>query len=136
MLLVQQPHFTWIHLKNATRSEIEEIQKEYDFHELIREDLVELSGENKVEYYEEDKAVTLLMNFPKYYIKSEKYIHNPFVIIVTKSYVLSISKYHSNHIDRLVELANKKQYLDDDDSTPTFDLVYDIIDTMYDKSVK
>lgn len=136
MILVQQPQFTWIHLKNAIKSEIEGIQKEYDFHELIMEDIVELSGENKVEYYEEDKVVTLLMNFPKYDTKTQKYIHNPFVVIVSESYVLSISKYHSRHIDKLAILANQKTYLEEDDSTPTFDLVYDIIDIMYDKSVK
>ncbi len=100
------------------------------------EDLVELSWENKVEYYEEDNVVTLLMNFPKYDTKTEKYIHNPFVVIVSENYVLSISKYHSRHIDKLATLANKKTYLEEDDSTPTFDLVYDIIDIMYDKSVK
>lgn len=136
MLLVQQPEFTRIHLKNATRSELENIQKEYDFHELIMEDLIELSGENKVEYYEEDNAVTLLLNFPKYDVKTEKYIHNPFVIVVSHSYVLSIGKYNSRHIDNLAKVAQQKTYLQHDNSTPTFDLVYDIIDTMYDKSVK
>ncbi len=136
MLLVQQPEFTWIHLKNSTRSELENIQKEYDFHELIMEDLIELSWENKVEYYEDDDAVTILLNFPKYDVKTEKYIHNPFVIVVSHSFVLSIWKYNSRHIDTLAKLAQQKTYLADDNSTPTFDLVYDIIDTMYDKSVK
>lgn len=136
MILVQQPEFTWIHLKNSTRSELEDIQKEYDFHELIMEDLIELSWENKVEYYEEDNAVTLLLNFPKYDIKTEKYIHNPFVIVVSHSYILSIWKYNSRHIDSLAKIAQQKNYLQNDNSTPTFDLVYDIIDTMYDKSVK
>ncbi len=136
MLLVEQPQFTWIHLKNATKAEIEEIQKKYDFHDLIMEDIMELSSENKVEYYEEDNAVTLLMNFPKYDLKTEKYIHNPFVIIVSDNYVLSVSKYHSIYIDQLADLAQQKTYLEDDNSTPTFDLVYDIIDIMYDKSVK
>jgi magnesium transporter len=136
MLLVEQPQFTWIHLKNATKIEIEEIQKRYDFHDLIMEDIIELSSENKVEYYEEDNAVTLLMNFPKYDTNTEKYIHNPFVIVVSDNYILSVSKYHSIYIDQLADMAQQKTYLADDDSTPTFDLVYDIIDIMYDKSVK
>ena len=136
MIVVKQPQFTWIHLKNATQWDIENIQKEYNFHELIWEDLIELSGENKVDYYEEDKAITLLMNFPKYDIRTEKYVHNPFVIIVSNNYVLSICRHNSRHIDELSEHAKDKTYLKDDASTPTFDLVYDIIDTMYDKSVK
>ncbi|AKH33023.1 CorA-like Mg2+ transporter protein [candidate division SR1 bacterium Aalborg_AAW-1] len=136
MIMVKQPQFTWIHLKNATKGDIENIQAEYDFHELIREDLLELSGENKVDYYEEDQAVTILMNFPKYDTKLERYLHNPFVIIVSHQYVLSICKHNSQHIDSLAKKAQDKTYLEDDASTPTFDLVYDIIDTMYDKSVK
>jgi|GEM_PF-3499952 len=76
------------------------------------------------------------MNFPKYDTRTEKYIHNPFVIIVSNTYILSIAKYHSKHIDALAKLAQQKTYLANDDTTPTFDLVYDIIDTMYDKSVK
>lgn len=136
MIVVQQPQFTWIHLKNATKGDIETIQQEYDFHELIREDLLELSGENKVDYFEEDKVVTLLMNFPKYDTKLGRYLHNPFVIIVSHNYVLSICRHHSTHIDDLAKQAQAKTYLEDDESTPTFDLVYDIIDTMYDKSVK
>lgn len=97
---------------------------------------MELSGENKVDYFEEDNAITILINFPKYDIKSERYLHNPFVIIVSKHYVLSISKHNSKHIDDLAKKAQQKTYLEEDESTPTFDLVYDIIDTMYDKSVK
>lgn len=133
---MKQPQFTWIHLKNATQEDIEKIQQEYNFHELIWEDLIELSGENKVDYYEEDEAITLLMNFPKYDVVTEKYAHNPFVIIVSSTYVLSICRHNSRHIDELAQHAQEKAYLKDDISTPTFDLVYDIIDTMYDKSVK
>lgn len=103
---------------------------------MIREDLLELSGENKVDYFEDDNAVTILMNFPKYDMRSERYLHNPFVIIVSNNYVLSICRHNSKHIDDLSKLAQAKTYLEDDESTPTFDLVYDIIDTMYDKSVK
>lgn len=136
MIIVKQPQFTWTHLRHSSKHELLDIQQEYNFHELIWEDLIELSGENKVEYYEDDGVITILINFPKYNTKTEKYLHNPFVIVVSGSYILSVSKYHSNHIDVLANKAQSKQYLADDDTTPTFDLVYDIIDTMYDKSVK
>lgn len=135
MIKVSQPQFTWTHLRASSQSELLTLQQHYDFHELIWEDLIELSGENKVEYYEEDRVITILINFPKYNIKTEKYFHNPFVIVVSDQYILSISKYHSSHIDNLARKAQSKEYLPDE-GMPTFDLVYDIIDTMYDKSVK
>lgn len=136
MIVVKQPQFTWIHLHNAKPGDIQRLQEEYDFHELIEEDLIELSGENKVEYYEDDQVVSMLMNFPKYDTKLQKYHHHPFVIIVSEKYVLSLSKYTSKHLDNLIQRAQKPDYLAQDMATPTFDLVYDIIDTMYDKSVK
>ncbi len=136
MITVNQPQFTWLHLRNASNNELSLLQQQYDFHELIREDITELSGENKVEYYEEDGVITILINFPKYNTKTEKYLHNPFVIVISHAIIISVSKYHSSHIDQLASKAIEKTYLADDDSTPTFDLVYDIIDTMYDKSIK
>lgn len=138
MIRVEQPQFTWIHLDNPSRQSIEALQQEYHFHELMVEDLVELSGENKVEYYDEDdsQAVSLLMNFPKYDTLSEKYIHNPSIIIVSQKYVISVSKYASKDIETFANIAKHKNYLQGDDSTPTFDLMYDIIDLMYDKSIK
>jgi magnesium transporter len=136
MLKVIQPQFTRLHLVAPTSQEVAQIQKEYDFHELIIEDIIELNGENKVEYYEEDNAVSLLINFPKYDFQAEKYIHNPCVIIVSEKYVLSVSKYSSKHIDKFSLLAQQKTYLEGDFATPTFDLVYDIVDMLYEKSVK
>lgn len=138
MIRIEQPQFTWIHIENPTRQSIEALQQEYHFHELMVEDLVELSGENKVEYYNEDdgQAVSVLMNFPKYDNDSEKYIHNPFIIIVSPKYIISVSKHTSKDMDKFAHIAEHKNYLQGDDSTPTFDLMYDIIDLMYDKSIK
>lgn len=136
MITVKTPHCTWIHIKNATKADIDSLDRTYDFHELIREDLLELNGENKVEYYEEDQAITLLLNFPKYDTASGRYLHNSFVIIVSNNYVVSIGKYSSRHIEDLARKVQNSHYWGEDKSTPTFDLVYDIIDIMYDKSVK
>lgn len=138
MIRVVQPQFTWIHLDNPTRETIENLQKEYNFHELVVEDLTELSGENKVEYYDEDdgQAVSVLMNFPRYDILTERYIHNPCIIIVSQTYIISVTKYPSKGMERFAHIAEHKNYLQGDDSTPTFDLMYDIIDLMYDKSIK
>ena len=135
MLKISQPHFTWIHLHNTSSSEIKTIQKEYDFHELIVEDITELSGENKVDFYEEDNAVVLLLNFPRYDATSERYVHNPFVCVVSEKYLITSSKYVSKHIERFMDVASQKNYLKGDFSTPTFDVVYDLIDLMYDKSI-
>lgn len=111
MLKITQPHFTWIHLYNATSTEINKIQKEYDFHELIMEDITELSGENKVDFYEEDNAVVLLLNFPRYDTNSERYVHNPFVCVVSEKYIITASKYVSKHIEKFMDIAAHKNYL-------------------------
>ena len=88
---------------NPTQQEIDDIQKEYDFHELIREDILEFSGENNVDYFEEDEAISILINFPKYDIKTGKHHHNSFVIIMSEQYVLTIAKYPSKHIIKIIK---------------------------------
>lgn len=136
MLKVIQPKFTWTHFVSPDLEVISTIQKEHDFHELVVEDMIELSGETKVEYYEEDNVVALLLNFPRYDTQSEKYVNNPFVIVVSENYVISVAKYSSKHIERFVHTVQNKHYLEDDLINPTFDLVYDLIDILYEKSVK
>ncbi len=112
MIKVVQPQFTRIHYSAPSKEDISFIQKEYDFHELIIEDMLELSGENKVEYYEDENIVSLLINYPKYNTQSEKYIHNSCVIVVSEKYVLSVSKYSSKYIEKFATVAEQKNYLE------------------------
>lgn len=72
----------WIHLSAPSKEEINKLIKTYDFHELIEENLLELSTQEKIDIYEE--YIFIVLNFPKYNAEIKKYMLNEFSIILGK----------------------------------------------------
>ncbi len=54
----------WIHLASPSKEEIREICQEYEFHELIEEDLEQMTVQHKIDQY--DDHIFVVLNFPKY----------------------------------------------------------------------
>jgi magnesium transporter len=75
------------------------------------------------------------LNFPKYDQKEKKYIVNPFFFIIWKNYILSFSKYKSHNIDNLEEIA-EKNLLDEEEDDTWFDVLYEMLNAMYEKTIK
>lgn len=136
MLKTTNSIFTWTHVSEPTQHEINTLDKKYNFHELIMEDLLELSGENKVDYYPDDWIVSITLNFPKYKPRMKKYLLNSFVIIIWKDFLISFSRFHSKSLEALIKkMSSNNQYVQDFNVVNTFDAVYEIIDAMYEKTV-
>jgi len=126
-----------IHLSNPQEGEIAEIVKKYDFHELIEEDLYEVTIQEKIDVYED--FIFVVLNFPKYNPLIRKYYLNEFSIVLGKNVILTMSKYETNHISKLVE--EYKQELAERDADEAFKIspyyiLYKVIDTMYDKAIR
>ena len=83
MQIIKKKNFTWIQLTDPSKKEINDLQKTYEFHELILEDLYEWNHENKTDMYDDD-TLYVSLNFLKYNKESKTYIVNPFQIIVGK----------------------------------------------------
>ena len=127
----------WIHLSNPQEGEISQIVKKYDFHELIEEDLFELTNQEKIDVYED--FIFVVLNFPKYNPTIKKYYLNEFSCVLGKNVILTMSKYDTNHIKNLVD--EYKQELKERDEDEAFKIspyyiLYKVIDTMYDKAVR
>lgn len=133
MQTIKTKQYTRTHIDNPSTEEINKLIKEFELHELIVEDLIERKYEDKVEIY--DNIISVSLNFPKYKSQTKKYILNPFHILVTQSHVVTISKFPSKNIERLIETA-KRDKLDPSDEDISFDVIYEVINTMYDKSIK
>lgn len=126
---------TWTHLTNPTIKEISDLAKQYDLHELVEEDLMELNTQDKIDIYDDHIAVVL--HFPKMNLGSNSYQLNEFNIILGKDYIISVTRFHTNHINTLRKefVDELHQYQKDDEHykiTPYF-MLYEIINTMYDK---
>lgn len=70
----------WIDRVNPSREEIEKIFEQYDFHELDREAILEEHQYARLDPYED--YLFLVLHFPKYNPKTERYIYNELNIFV------------------------------------------------------
>lgn len=127
---------TWMHFHHPSKEEIKEIVERYDVHELIEEDIAETNTQDKIDIY--DDAIFLVLHFPKYDNKSWKYLSNEFNIILGKKFIVSVTKYYTNHIESIREEYNQDLREDEDRDEHEFKIspyyiLYKIIDVMYDK---
>gem|GEM_PF-118635 len=128
-------NISWIHLVNPSEQEITKLAAQHDLHELVAEDLMELNTQDKIDVY--DDHIALVIHFPKLGPGSTGYLLNEFNIVLGKDYIISVTRFHTNHIENLrKEFINEMhQYQKDDEHfkiTPYF-MLYEIINTMYDK---
>ena len=126
-----------IHLFEPQKNEINDLVKKYDLHELIEEDLFELTNQEKIDVYED--YMFIVLNFPKYNGDIRKYFLNEFSIILGKNVIVTMTKFDTNHIKSIIEEYSeelKTRESDEDFKISPYYILYKIMDTMYDKSIK
>ncbi len=130
---------TWIHYASPNEQELQEFIEEYDFHELIAEDLLDTYVQPKIDQYDND--IFIVLTFPKYNLQTKKYIVNEFNAILGKDYIITISTYEANHIAKIVEqykdeLAESDIKDEEAYKVSPYYILYTIIDEMYNKTLK
>lgn len=126
----------WIHLVDPKREEINKLVEKYDFHELIEEDLIDFTTQEKIDMYE--WYLSMVLNFPKYDDQIRKYLHNEFSVILWKDIIITMTKYETNHIKKIIEDYSqelKEREADEDYKISTYYILYRVIDTLYDKAM-
>lgn len=124
-----------IYLTKPNHNEIQEVIKNLDLHEMIEQDIFEPSAHDKIDVY--DDCIFLVMHFPKYNEKLWKYVSNEMNAILGKDFIITITKYPTNNIEKIrQEYVNEiKEEWDDAEEykiSPYY-ILYKIIDVMYDK---
>lgn len=128
----------WIHMVSPSNAEIEEIGEEYSLHEIVLEDLMELNTQDKIDVY--DDHISIVLHFPKMDTNRVKYVLNEFNIVLGKDYLITVTRFATNNITRLINQFKHEvqEYKADQEHykiTPYY-MLYLIIDTMYDKMNK
>lgn len=126
---------TRIHLTNPSKEEVSNLATLYDLHELVEEDLLELNTQDKIDVY--DDNIVVVLHFPKMNSGTNSYQLNEFNIVLGKDYIISVTRFATNHINNLRKdfINELHQYQKDDEHykiTPYF-MLYEIINSMYDK---
>lgn len=127
----------WIYLTRPTNTEIQEVIQDLDLHEMIEQDILEPTTHDKIDVY--DEYLFLIIHFPKYNEKTGKYVTNEMNIILGKNFVLTITKYPTNNIEKIrkdyqAELAEEGEDAEEYKISPYY-ILYKIFDVMYDKTL-
>lgn len=118
----------------ATDVEVSSIVEKYSLHEIVAQDLMEKNTQAKMDVY--DDRIFLVVHFPKYNSKNDKYLINEFNIILGKGLLVMLSTYVSTHITTIKnEFA---ELVANDDTNDAFKIspyyvLYKFFDVMYDK---
>ena len=128
-----------IHYASPTPAEVDELVEEYEYHELIAEDLQEFTAQHKIDQY--DDVIFIVFNFPKYNIVSKRYYLNEINMILWKDYIITLSLYEASHIEKIVQqykedLAESDIQDEEAYKVSPYYIMYTIIDAMYDKIIK
>lgn len=123
---------TWFHVSNPSQKDLSEISKTYNLHEIVLDDINESNTQDKIDIY--DDFMFLVLHYPKFNNKTRTYFSNEFNIILWKDFIITLTRYHTNHIDRI-----RKEYFEDlqswkeDFKVSPYYILYVLIDVMYDK---
>lgn len=125
----------WIYLSRPDRKQLEATIKDLDLHEMVEQDILEPSAHDKIDRY--DDCIFLVMHFPKYNEKLGKYVSNEMNIILGKDFIITITKYPTNNIEKIrqeyvSEIKEEGDETEEYKISPYY-ILYKIIDVMYDK---
>ena len=125
----------WTHLSKPRDDDLQDIIKNLDLHEMIEQDILESSAQDKIDTY--DDCVFLIIHFPKYNEKLWKYVSNEMNVILGKDFIITITKYPTNNIEKIrqeYEAEIKEEWDDAEEyKISPYYILYKIIDVMYDK---
>jgi magnesium transporter len=125
------------HISKTSKKKITELVEKYEIHELVAEDLLGLHIQDKVDVY--DDHLSLVIHFPKYNTKSQRYLLNEMTITIGKNWIITTSRFETNTIvalkDRLIKETQEYESDEKYKITPYY-ILYEMIDMMYDKTAR
>lgn len=130
MIKTEIGKMTWVHLVNPKKIELQELVQNYNFHELIIDDIFELNTQDKIDIY--DQNMFIVLHFPKYRETANRYISNQFYFILWKDFLITITSHKTSHIEDIISQHQKNP----EEETSPYYMVYEIIDAMYDKTIR
>ncbi|MDD2565646.1 MAG: magnesium transporter CorA family protein [Candidatus Gracilibacteria bacterium] len=122
-------NITWIDIVDPSKKDIDELEKQYKFHELDKEALLEENQRARVDTY--DDYIFVVLHFPRYDVRSKRYVTDEFNIFLSKKYIISVRYFASNSINSMFDSYGNGK-VDDNEINPGY-ILYDMIDVMLDK---
>jgi magnesium transporter len=90
-----------IYLEQPDRESINKLAQEYDFHEVIVDDLIEINAQSKID--SNSKHFFLALTFTKYLEEEQRYLLNELDVIIGNDFIITTTSLESKNLNRLFE---------------------------------
>ncbi len=128
--IIFKNNIKWIDCKPNNKDEALKVLKDFDFHELDIEWVIQKNQRSGIDNYTNYSFIVLY--FPKYIYNTQKYALNEFNIFISKKFIITFRGLSTSHIDKLFKKYTNN--LDKEISSGT--ILYELIENMQEKIFK
>lgn len=125
----------WICIQTANKETIEKLAQEYDFHEMIVEDILSINAQSKIDT--SSKHFFMALTFTKYIVEKERYTFNEMDVIIGDNLIVTTTGIESEKMNNIFEkISNETENKNHSYKSSPYYILYRIIDEFYDKTIK
>ena len=116
-------------------SEIDQLAKTYNFHEMIVQDIMGINAQSKIDTTSDHFFMAL--TFTKYLPESGRYVFNEMDVIIGNDLIITTIGLQSSKMDMIFDDIRKDTAaINIPYKTSPYYILYRIVDAFYDKTVK
>ncbi len=126
----------WIYIQEPNQEDsIKKLAQEYEFHEMMTNDLLGVNAHSKIE--KNDKHFFLALTFTKYQPEKGRYLLNELDVIIGDNYIITTTGLESTSFSDMFEKFSKEaEKMKGSYKASPYYILYRIIDSFYDKTMK
>lgn len=125
----------WICIQAADKETIETLAEEYDFNEMIIEDILSINAQTKIDT--NSKYFFMALTFTKYITEKERYTFNEIDVVIGDHFIVTTTGLESETMNSVFEeISNETIHKDEKYKISPYYILYKVIDQFYDKTIK
>lgn len=125
----------WIFIQTPDKETIGKLAQEYDFHEMIVDDILWVNAQSKIDT--SSNHFFLALTFTKYEAAESRYISNELDVIIGENNIITTIGVESTSFNKVFEdISKEAESIDGSYKSSPYYILYRIIDSFYDKTIK
>ncbi len=125
----------WICIQNPAKETINKLAKEYAFHEMIVDDILEINAQSKIDT--SSNHFFMALTFTKYIPEESRYTFNELDAIIGENLIITTTGIESETLNTTFnDIAKEVESIDGSYKSSPYYILYRIIDAFYDKTLK
>lgn len=125
----------WICIQNPAKETINKLAKEYAFHEMIVDDILEINAQSKIDT--SSNHFFMALTFTKYLPEESRYTFNELDAIIGENLIITTTGIESETLNTTFDDITKEvESIDGSYKSSPYYILYRIIDAFYDKTLK